>query len=68
MQKLAKVEKTGKNKQKTRLMKMDEGDDVNIEHIFIADMHHSESLAIKNIIEKCKKTENILDGGKNLVK
>ncbi|CAK5035296.1 unnamed protein product [Meloidogyne enterolobii] len=50
--------KTG-NKEQTKLMKMDEGEDVHVTHIFTVEQ---KSEVIDQIIKRCKGTEHVIEG------
>ena len=54
--------KTG-NKEQPKLMKMDEGEDVHVTHIFIVEQKSERSEVINQIIKRCKGTEHVIEGG-----
>uniref|UniRef100_A0A915N5Y9 DnaJ homologue subfamily C GRV2/DNAJC13 N-terminal domain-containing protein n=1 Tax=Meloidogyne javanica TaxID=6303 RepID=A0A915N5Y9_MELJA len=53
--------KTG-NKEQPKLMKMDEGEDVHVTHIFIVEQKSERSEVINQIIKRCKGTEHVIEG------
>jgi len=44
-------------------MKMDEGEDVHVTHIFIVEQKSERSEVINQIIKRCKGTEHVIEGG-----